>query len=60
MANEVDEGKPLKMGGAGPLGTGACTKCRCQGFREDPNDTNRCIAPGNYPNMCQHLKSEHR
>ncbi len=61
MTDENEKGKPLRMGaGPGPLGTGACTKCNCKGFLADPDDSNKCIATGNYPNKCQHLKSEHK
>jgi hypothetical protein len=41
-------------------GTGACTKCTCKGFVEDPNDPDICI--GNRPpqGKCQHKKSDHK
>jgi hypothetical protein len=41
-------------------GTGACTKCTCKGFVEDPNDPDTCI--GNRPpqGKCQHKKADHK
>lgn len=45
---------------SGITGVGACKKCSCKGFVEDPTDPDECI--GNRPpqGKCQHKKSDHR